>query len=224
VKRRAILVFANPLGLDLSRLRLPPVLRPLLSLRRLEAAAITADFHLFTSGRSDAPPGFHLHAQRGASFGERLDLALEEISNLGYDEIVVVGSDCPGLTTTDITAAFAGLASKRLVLGPDHRGGCYLIGMRTSDRHLLRGIEWNRDRDRAQLKSRVGAKEVALLATKQDLDSWEDVRLLARAAHYLAEFVVRLFQFGNSGREFFVDLTAQSVRVRGQMPPPTFAG
>ena len=223
MKRRAVLVFANPLGLDLSRRRLPHILRPLLSLRRLAPTAIDADLHLFTNGRADAPPGFHLHAQRGASFAERLELAVEEISNLGYDEIVVIGSDCPGLTTTDITAAFAGLAGKRLILGPDHRGGCYLIGLRASDRHLLRGVEWNRDRDRAQLQARVTREEVTLLATKQDVDSWADVSLLARAGHRLAQFVVRLFQLGNSALGFFVDLTAQRVRVRGQMPPPAFA-
>ena len=223
MKRRAVLVFANPLGLDLSRRRFPRALRPLLSLGRLESDAIDADFHLFTNGRSDAPSTFQWHAQSGVTFAERLDLALEEISDLGYDEIVVIGSDCPGLTTTDITAAFAGLASKRLVLGPDHRGGCYLIGLRASDRYLLRGIAWNRDRDRAQLQARVAAEEVALLATRQDVDSWADVRLLARAGHLLAQFVVRAFWLENSARGFFVDLTAQGVRVRGQMPPPAFA-
>ncbi|MGH7937207.1 MAG: TIGR04282 family arsenosugar biosynthesis glycosyltransferase, partial [Chthoniobacterales bacterium] len=203
--------------------RFPRALRPLLSLGRLESDAIDADFHLFTNGPSEAPPTFHWHAQRGVTFAERLELALEEISDLGYEEIVVIGADCPGLTTTDITAAFAGLASKRLVLGPDHRGGCYLIGLRARDRYLLRGIAWNRDRDRAQLQARVAAEEIALLATRQDVDSWADVRLLARAGHLLAQFVVRAFGLENSARGVFVDLTAQDVRVRGQMPPPVIA-
>ncbi len=183
-----------------------------------------ADVHLFTSGKfAVRRPGFHSHPQRGGTFAERLEAAIEEIAHLGYEEIVLVGSDCPALTAGDIATAFAELATKRIVLGPDHRGGCYLIALRASDRDLLRGIRWNRDRDRAQLSSRVRAQAVSLLSVKQDVDSWADVRLLARSGHQLAEFAVLLFQIGKRTFDFFVDLTAQAVRARGQMPPPALA-
>jgi glycosyltransferase A (GT-A) superfamily protein (DUF2064 family) len=224
VKQQALLVFADPIGLDLSRRRLPRCLRPLLSLRRLAAAEICADVHLFTSGKARAAfPAFRVHEQRGASFAERLQAATEEIARLGYDEIVLVGSDCPGLTTADIASAFALLAEKRVVLGPDHRGGCYLIALRTNDRDLLRGIQWNRDSDCAQLGGRVAPHDVAFLSVKQDVDSWADVRLLARTGHRLAAFVVRHLHLGKCAHDLFVDLTAHAARVRGQMPPPLFA-
>ena len=170
-----------------------------------------------------ALPGFQCHKQCGATFAERLEAATEEIAALGYDEVALVGSDCPRLNPGDIAAAFTQLGDKRLVLGPDHRGGCYLIALRVSDRPLLRGIRWNRDRDRAQLGGRVAAGEAAFLPVKQDVDTWADVRLLARSGHRLAEFVVAFFRAGKSAHEFFVDLTAQGVRVRGQMPPPVVA-
>ena len=224
MKQKALLVFADPIGLDLSRRRLPRALRPLLSLRRLAAAEIAADVHLFTSGKSRATlPGFRVHEQRGATFAERIEAATEEIARLGYDEIVLVGSDCPGLTTADIATAFAALGQKRIALGPDHRGGCYLIALRTNDRDLLRGIQWNRDSDCAQLSGRVASHDFSLLPVKQDVDSWADVRLLARAGHHLATFVVRLLQLGKCAHDFFVDLTAHAARVRGQMPPPLLA-
>ena len=139
VNRRALLVFADPTGLDLSRRGLPPSLRPLLSFRRLGAAEIAADFHLFRSGKTAALPGFECHDQRGATFAERLEAATEEIALLGYEEVVLIGCDCPPLTPGDVVTAFAELATNRLVLGPDHRGGCYLIALHASDRHLLLG-------------------------------------------------------------------------------------
>ena len=48
-----------------------------------------------------------------------------------------MGRDCPGLGALDIERAFAELTSKKLVLGPDHRGGCYLIAFRIADRMVL---------------------------------------------------------------------------------------
>ena len=214
VNRKAVLVFAHPLGLDLARRRLPRFLRPLLSLRRLQGAALAADFHLFTSGKISAPPGFQVHEQKRENFAERLEAALEEIARLGYEEVVLVGSDCPNLQSADIAVAFARLAGKRLVLGPDHRGGCYLIGLRTAERNLLRNIRWNRDRDRAQLSRRVDSGALALLPVKQDLDSWADLRLLARAGHRLAQLAATLFPMRKDARGFFVDLPAMAVRAR----------
>ncbi len=135
----------------------------------------------------------------------------------------MVGSDCPRLTTTDIVTAFRELATRRLVLGPDHRGGCYLIALRAVDRELLHGVRWNRNSDYAQLRHRVAPGEMTSLTVKQDVDNWADVRLLARAGHALAEFVVALLQVAQTTRDSFVDLSAQALRVRGQMPPPALA-
>jgi glycosyltransferase A (GT-A) superfamily protein (DUF2064 family) len=224
LNRKAVLIFADPIGLDLARRRLPRFLRPLLSIRRFRASPIAADLHLFTSGKSSGLPGIQCHEQRGATFAERLEAATEKIASLGYDEIVLVGSDCPSLTADDIAAALVELTSRRLVLGPDHRGGCYLIALRAHDRQLLHGVRWNRGCDYVQLTSRVGAHEAAALPVKQDVDNWADVRLLARTGHYLALFVVvALARVTQWSHEFFVDLPAQAQRVRGQMPPPALA-
>lgn len=223
MKRKAVLIFANPTGLDLAQRGLPLFLRPLLSFRRLQNIRGDADFHLFTSAKATALAGVRSHAQEGATFDERLEAAIGKMAALGYEEIVIVGSDCPSLHPSDIAEAFTQLREKRLVLGPDHRGGCYLIALRLCDRALLEGIRWNRDTDRAQLSERLAARELALLAVKQDLDTWADVRLLARSGHSLARWAIALSTIGKCAHEFFVDLTAQNVRVRGQMPPPAYA-
>ncbi len=220
MNRRAVLIFADPTALDLARRRLPRFLRPLLSVRRLFAESAAADFHLFTSRRISSGNGIACHLQQGATFAERLEQATEKLSALGYAEIVVVGSDCPRLTTADIASAFRELATRRLVLGPDHRGGCYLIALRADDRDLLRGVRWNRNGDYAQLRNRVAAGEVASLSVKEDVDNWADVRLLARTGHALAEFFVAILEIAQTTRDFFVDLSAQALRVRGQRPPP----
>ncbi len=164
-----------------------------------------------------------MHPQRGATFAARLNTATEELARLGYDDIVLVGSDCPGLTAHDITEAFRRLAEKRLVLGPDHRGGCYLIALHAGDRELLKGIRWNRNSDYEQLSHRVSALESASLPAKQDVDNWADVRLLARSGYRLVQFVLNLLHIGDEIQDLFVDLSAHAARVLGQRPPPSLA-
>jgi 2-phospho-L-lactate guanylyltransferase (CobY/MobA/RfbA family) len=227
VRKRAVLVFAENLGLDLARRRLPRAAERLLSGHGAAARLNGADVHLFTTGGSAASAQPRVHAQTGATFSARLENATATLRDLGYDEIVMIGRDCPQLCERDIRVAFAQLNRKRLVLGPDHRGGCYLIAFRAIDYALLEGIRWRQNTDCAQLRDRCAAADVSLLAVKQDLDSWADLRLLARGGDWAARIASRLVSFVSEfaqARGYFVDLAAGRVRVRGQMPPPALVG
>ena len=250
VSKRAVLIFAENLGADLARRRLPRVAERLLSGHRAAAQLSGADVHLFTTGvtTSGNEHAARVHAQTGATFAERLENATATLAALGYDEIVMIGRDCPELCARDIRTAFAQLAHKRLVLGPDHRGGCYLIGFRASDCALLHGIRWRRNTDCAQLLARVEGwcpqllahaqgrnggiippLQVALLAVKRDVDSWADVQSIARssgdALTRCARFLLKLISAAPADpATSFVDLARQFVRVRGQMPPPVLVG
>ncbi|MCA1657915.1 MAG: DUF2064 domain-containing protein, partial [Verrucomicrobiaceae bacterium] len=145
---------------------------------------------------------------------------------LGYDEVVAIGRDCPNLRAEDIERAFAELGSNKLVLGPDHRGGCYLIAFHSADRELLNGVRWKQNTDCAQLRRRCGATKVFLLPVKHDLDSWADIRIFARSGDPLARLAMFLLGIVNVARTrlvHFVSFASQQMRVRQQMPPPAFA-
>ncbi|MGI8436742.1 MAG: TIGR04282 family arsenosugar biosynthesis glycosyltransferase [Chthoniobacterales bacterium] len=213
MSRRALLIFANHARLDLARRALPRAALPLLQNSAIaRSAGADYDVHLFGALR-----------QRGDGFAARLEHAIETLSAQGYDEIVAVGRDCPALSANDITQAFAELRDTRLVLGPDHRGGCYLIAFRAADRALLQGIRWQRNTDCAQLQRRCEAAEVALLSIKHDIDSWADARLAARADERIARRAAFLFQAGRAlAREVVshFDAATHFVRLHGQIPPP----
>jgi 2-phospho-L-lactate guanylyltransferase (CobY/MobA/RfbA family) len=226
VSRRAVLLFAEKTHVDLARRSFPMAARPLLNLPAFASEFSPAiDVHLFTSAGNAGVDSSRIHRQSGRGFAERFENAIETIAQLGYDEVVAVGRDCPGLRALDIEHAFAELASKKLVLGPDHRGGCYLIAFRTADRELLRDVRWKRNTDCAQLLERGGAAHVFLLPVKQDLDSWSDLRIFARGGGLLARFASFLLDlFSVSHRQIapFVSFAAQHMRERQQMPPPAF--
>lgn len=196
MRRRALLIFAESAHTDCARRGWPQSFRNLLEIQSsYTEQGEEFDAHLFIS------PGFRplskqwttIHSQAGASFADRLDNAVEALAQLGYEDIVIVGRDCPDLELRDIHLAFDELNRHALVLGPDHRGGCYLIGIHASDRSKLRGIPWQRNIDFRALLGRFGQQNTFRLSVKMDLDTWGDVRLFARSAsrwRHLAEFLL----------------------------------
>jgi hypothetical protein len=227
VPRRAVLIFAEEASVELARRAFPHAARPLLDLPALGLKLSPGiDVHLFTSSPGSIPSEPQVHRQAGQDFAERLENAIEKINELGYDEIAVVGRDCPSLRPSDVEDAFEKLESRKLVLGPDHRGGCYLIAFRLADRDLLRGVRWRKHTDCAQLCDRCLPSEVFLLPLKHELDSWADLQLFARCGDplaRLASFLLNAICGLGIAVTYFVDLAWQRVRVRQQMPPPAFA-
>ena len=225
--RRALLVFADELHLDLARRAFPKAAGPLFDRAAFPAEFLAAvDIHLFSSGPIARTASASVHRQVGKNFRTRFEHAVETLARLGYEEVVAVGRDCPGLSATDMEQAFAELAGRNLVLGPDHRGGCYLIAFRSADRALLRGVRWQRNTDCAQLRRRCDTAKVLLLGVKHDLDSWNDLRIYARGDDPLAQlaaFLLDLIPALRAAVSGFVSVAGQSLRVRQQMPPPAFA-
>lgn len=218
--RTAVLIFADAQQRDLRRRGLSSRHAALLSLPRLQELSGRADLHWFTDAAARSNPvaqrsGVSVRKQRGNSFGERLENAVEELARDGYERVVIVGRDCPQLSTDDVASAIHQLDTQRLILGPDYRGGCYLVAFHTADRARLRGIRWQQNTDADELLSRFNDCNVALLETKFDLDRIEDVHALARIWSLPIECsriaitpIVKLVRFLSHLRRFV------------QLPPP----
>ena len=65
------------------------------------------------------------------------------IANNQGNAVVIVGTDCPGLTADVLDAAFDDLAARDVVLGPALDGGYYLVGLRRFCPDLFIGIPWS---------------------------------------------------------------------------------
>jgi glycosyltransferase A (GT-A) superfamily protein (DUF2064 family) len=87
------------------------------------------------------------HGQWGDSFGERLSNAVQQVWSKGYQRVLVIGNDCPGLTAAHLQQAAAALERQDWVLGPTTGGGVYLIGMTAAAFHpqAFEQISWQSD-------------------------------------------------------------------------------
>jgi rSAM/selenodomain-associated transferase 1 len=91
------------------------------------------------------PTNFALIPQRGEDFGERLLATTQDLLACGYGSVCLIDSDSPTVPAAAFQQAVAELArpGDRLVLGPAHDGGYYLIGLKQPHPELFASIHWS---------------------------------------------------------------------------------
>lgn len=85
------------------------------------------------------------HVQGNGDLGEKMLGALQGVFDRGAEKMVIIGSDCPQLTTEHLETAFEKLDKYDLVIGPAKDGGYYLIGMKVPLPMLFKNKEWSTD-------------------------------------------------------------------------------
>ena len=99
------------------------------------------------SVRAWAGSAFRYEPQAAGNLGRRLAAAFGTVFEQGARRAVVVGTDVPDLSARGIEAALRLLDRYPLVIGPDHGGGYYLLGMRMLYADLfLRDVAWGTNR------------------------------------------------------------------------------
>jgi uncharacterized protein len=83
------------------------------------------------------------HLQVGDDLGERLLNAISETFDEDYDNVIVIGSDCPRLNVEHLNKARVELSDVDIVVGPAKDGGYYLIGMKSVHADLFKGKSWS---------------------------------------------------------------------------------
>ncbi|MCB0649837.1 MAG: DUF2064 domain-containing protein [Saprospiraceae bacterium] len=121
-------------------------------------------------------------AQHGDTFGERMANAIEGIYAKGYQNVIVLGNDCPGMDHLDLLSVPNKLESHPLVMGPATDGGLYLIGMRQDSyqRQAFIDLPW----ETSQLQSgliqyaETSSNAIFWLKVQQDIDNAADFNTL----------------------------------------------
>jgi len=170
--------------------------------------------------------------QTGANFGERLLSSIEQVFGLGYERVLVVGNDSPQLDLPVLVRCKEKFKTASALLGPDHQGGIYLLGVTRSNFHLLSGICWNSNSDFAQLLLKCQQEEqaAAILDTRSDLDSPADLkRILQDTKCHVGREVRHLLRrlLGSSPGILvpsagvdFIPSVLSNIRIMNQLPPP----
>lgn len=115
--------------------------------------------------------------QEGYDLGDRMRNAFNQGFEAGYEQIILIGSDCYELTQKELEKGFKILDSNDFVFGPAKDGGYYAIGTRTSFTKVFDNKTWSTKTVLYEAIRDVEGADLSFknLATLSDVDYEEDL-------------------------------------------------
>jgi rSAM/selenodomain-associated transferase 1 len=114
--------------------------------------------------------------QQGHDLGARMSNAFAETLD-GTRPMLLIGTDCPVQTGTDLETAIAALREAEAVIQPAEDGGYVLIGMKRFHPALFEQVAWGSATVLATTRARAADRRIRLaeLPMSWDLDRSEDL-------------------------------------------------
>ena len=85
---------------------------------------------------------FYKQLQHGNDLGERMQHAFSFLFELGYERVMIIGNECPQLTTHHLNNAFELLETHDVCIGPLDNGEYYFLGLRATYPPLFSNKAW----------------------------------------------------------------------------------
>lgn len=137
------------------------------------------DVHIYFSSEKDPTrwTNYTQFVQEGTDLGQRMSGAFRKGFELGYEQIVGVGSDLPDLTAEIIDKGLLELNSNDAVFGPAEDGGYYLIGMKSMLECIFENKPWSTESLMEVTLNELKEKghSVGIIETLNDIDTEEDL-------------------------------------------------
>ncbi|GAF52937.1 TIGR04282 family arsenosugar biosynthesis glycosyltransferase [Psychrobacter sp. JCM 18900] len=127
----------------------------------------------------DLPNSLRWSAQADGDLGLRMLIASQQALEC-FQKVVLIGTDCPSLTTARIQTAVQQLNQHDAVMIPATDGGYVLLGFKRVDESLFSDIIWSTPSVAAVTKQRMAALgwTLALFDPLHDIDEPKDLKHL----------------------------------------------
>jgi len=122
--------------------------------------------------------------QQGIDLGQRMAAAFSKLFTEGTHQVVLIGSDIPGIDHSYLQLAFQLLSDHDLVIGPALDGGYCLIGFNRASftPALFSNIPWSTERvlELTLAGAAQSGLSFSLLPALRDIDTLADLQVLAQ--------------------------------------------
>ena len=116
--------------------------------------------------------------QHHGDLGIKILDALNQGFEKGYHNIIVIGTDCPALSSSVISEGFKALTASDVVIGPASDGGFYLLGVKKPPApSLFEMVSWGEDTVCASVCNNAASLHLSVYCLQQlsDIDRPEDL-------------------------------------------------
>lgn len=170
--------------------------------------------------------------QQGASFGERLCHAVQQVWKAGFEQVLIVGTDTPELSSQLLQEAAQKISPTQSVVGAATDGGAYLIGLHCSQFQAKQfaALPWQQAHLYQALSTQLSQADqsLAVLPTLSDLDSWEAlVQFIQTAPWSLLRMQVCYYLSSSKPATFLLPILRLAKKnyttQPNNRPPPTGA-
>ncbi|MEO6668379.1 MAG: TIGR04282 family arsenosugar biosynthesis glycosyltransferase [Ferruginibacter sp.] len=119
--------------------------------------------------------GFTKKLQGNYDLGGKMKEAFSTIFEMGFEKVLIIGSDCLELSGAIIEEAFEVLEKKEVVIGPANDGGYYLLGMKELSPGLFENKQWSTEHVFQETIDDLQNENIdyAVLTTLTDVDTEE---------------------------------------------------
>ena len=131
------------------------------------------------------PAAYQCFPQRGGDLGQRMKDVFAELWRRGHRNLILIGSDLPPVPIDTLHEGFVYLSpsDKRVVLGPSHDGGYYLVGMSQPVPEIFFGMTWSHNHVLAETTEKLARLDIDFHLVREwfDIDTVEDIEHLRTA-------------------------------------------
>ena len=127
----------------------------------------------------DLPDALEWSAQVEGDLGRRM-LTASQNALEQFDNVLLIGTDCPSLTAERIQYAAKELVSQEAVMIPASDGGYVLLGLKQTHERLFSNMTWSVSDVAAVTQQRLAELDwsLGLLETLHDIDEPDDLQYL----------------------------------------------
>ena len=161
------------------------------------------------------------------NFKTKITKAIDDFFNSGFDQVIVIGSDCPDLNQDNIDTAYKNLLLGIHSLGLTKDGGSYLFtqSKKQWNSKKFEALPWCTPQLGEELKLLLSQEsETVCLNTKTDLDSTNCLnQYVQNSISKLSKLMKQLTSICNNYLYLFLQTLTYSYQASYKRGPPIFA-
>ncbi|WP_435355696.1 DUF2064 domain-containing protein [Emticicia sp. SJ17W-69] len=158
-------------------------------------------------------------------FGKQLSLSIQAVFEKGFEYVICIGNDCPALSKVQILDAAEKLKTVNTVLGPDQRGGVYLLAVskNTFDAQVFENLAWKSGMMLTSYLKQFAQQKIFFLESLSDIHTFEELQNYS-LSRYFIRFLLQLIEKSTAKKIsiFSYLFDNQVIRLSSLRAPPAY--